>query len=1072
MWEQLCNFVIRRNLDGLVTFLTANPTAYSTLDQTHGINLLHYACIQDRLEIAEYLLKNYPKLNEPCRLFRRYPLHYACRHETLEIVERLLQYQNVAQQLAAVDRDGKTPFLLAIDKNKLNSVRLLLAPRYLDLMGIEDLKNGLLELLKQNHLDIAEMIVNIIQRKKDAEQIINVGLANIQIDDRKQPPLLQPTPTVGNPDQTTLQLIDLFLSELKFQRWLILKGGNIVARHGNRDDTLDENGESIRQRKEHRERRTQIIRRAIDSLYPELRMLSSDLLSQYYQSAVTLRQRYFGDNSDDSDSDDEMQLTQVQDLSSRIRKYKEIQAIINSEPMTFWFKSCRNRKGAGLVEKLYTLVGPQRSPVTDPKVVKKINKSVFKEKRPRQMITEPRFDKPKRFVAQFRGINYMHDRWSVQARRYHYKMDETGYAQFSEAALKTLPFNFYTELNKTNDFYKNPLHYQELIATAQRMRQLYYHLHNNSGLFVEQAIAPKVEPYIFNGITDWMQHQFTNGISNHLLELKQHRIRNSYQMHLHTLNAFNYAVSTSDCPAHSLRYALGLKDYYADNFELHYNADGSIVNSHVGKAYIILQEVSDFLKPGTANHVLKMAYEGRVPIIKTQGLGDIANELENDFVGYIPGENVVYQKRLKFPSFNRPYKSIYEIKYGMDRSLYDLFSHLIQITWQAGQTHQAGNIHMEVLKLLKEWLCSYYELILLEVAQRKANDLGGSLVYVHHDGTQQQDPGFVPFNGGDTHIHNRNRVHVLQNFRYIAARLPAIHRTNLTAMINQIFPDPARLHQLSDQVTATPAGVGGFSKITDINEKLFYGNISTRLLQQCTPNDMRRELDGISHYILNQYQGTFAHNPVTTIPFVVNLRNSNYLYNDTDINILLNQYRDSLPAIQGIRINAAQHPFIQGEHARGSIDLFREAIRQILTNQIPAIIPINTTTERSSSYENAHTRGTHWVGIVFRPAANNQMVVEYIDPFNVPNPGLEQLTRSEIETIARQTGCTINFILLPTNQQADDLDCGPWMIDNMVQRMQNLPLRTQQQITGANLRIQHFQIYNTQIQACYRRKFN
>lgn len=1061
LWEQLLNYVRKNNLKGLSDFFQANPNAHLEVDPIFRANLLHWACIEIKPNIVDFLLTNYPQLNQQLSTQARYPLHYACRHGIQKIVERLLEQKTTSQQIHARDHDGNTPFLLAAYKNHPICIRLLLNSRYSNLISDEDIITAIFHTIKYIFLDIAEFLIEKLRQRREADQL-NENLANLRIHQAPSSIIPLPTPTVNNPDAVTLKLIALFLLQEKLGRWLILRQGAEVAQYENRDETLLEDEQIARLQKETRERRLSAIRNAINILLPEVQCLNSAQLKSYYQSAVMLRKCYFDDYSDDSDSEDEAQFSQRQNLSARVKQHQEIQQITSSTLMPFWYKSHRQRKGGGLLEKLEKLNNSMKRSGMTKAEVKKITSDVFDEKRKRETIKPPLSNKPKRFIAQFRGINYMHDRWGTEARRYHYKMDETGYTQFSEAVLKTLPYDFYKELTRENDFYRNPEHYKALIATAQRIRQLYYGLSNTQGHIVENASAPTVAPYLFNGVTDWMQHEFTNGISQHLLNIKHYRRQKKHQLDQFTLNSFNYAISTSDCPNHALRYALGLKKYYADNFDLHYNADGSITNTHAGKVYIILQEFNEFLTPGSLNRVLQMAYEGRVPIIKTGG-GDIANELENDYIGYIPGEKVAYQQRLKFPSFHKPYKPIYEVKYGMNERLYELFGYFIKVTWRIENRGPNNELHMEVLQLLKEWLCCYYEVLLLEVAQRQASSLGGSLVYLDHENSQKQSPDFVPFNGGDAHMHHRNQVHLLQNFRYIAARFPEEERTKIDNMIDNILRDPTNLLELVKGVKFKPAGVGGAEKIPDPQDKAFYR-------ENATCPEIEKDL---SRYILKKYRQTLdRNNIVENTPYVINPSEENYLYTDVDINIILNQSLNQadISLTAPVSILTAQHPFVQGFHGPASMGLFEETIRKCLQKNTFALLPINTTEEQSSTYQPVTMRGTHWVGIMFKPGENNQITVEYSDPAP-PNNVLIQRIGEILSRISREVNKQINFQHLPTEQQLADVDCGPWVVDNLVRRAQNLPVRSRNEITGLNLRLEQHKLYQDGITAYSRKKF-
>jgi len=78
---------------------------------------------------------------------------------------------------------------------------------------------------------------------------------------------------------------------------------------------------------------------------------------------------------------------------------------------------------------------------------------------------------------------------------------------------------------------------------------------------------PVKEKYLFNSIGDWFQHEYSNGIADHLLKLKEKITQKGVPEYLKPFpNAFNYAVSTSERPYHSLKYA-ALKDYYINNLK-------------------------------------------------------------------------------------------------------------------------------------------------------------------------------------------------------------------------------------------------------------------------------------------------------------------------------------------------------------------------------------------------------------------------------------------------------------------------------------------------------------------------
>lgn len=635
------------------------------------------------------------------------------------------------------------------------------------------------------------------------------------------------------------KLISSLIMKKKLSRWIVSqdkKGESL--QYGNRDDTLNEDKQEADRNKKRRDREIALIRKAIGCLNPKLKDADDEKLYMYFKEHQLKTKRTIGDESDDSDSEDEESLNSER-VNSRTSQYKKILAITTADK--FWYTTKRERQGGGLIEKLKKLT-------TSKDGIDKI-KNVFNTKRNREEIEIPSGRNKKRFVAQFRGINYMQDRWNLSSRRNHYKMDEVGLPQFSESVLKTLPYNFYEDLGGDNDYCRDREVSNSLLVIAQNLKELLTALGGKKNPIVEPTVIGKNEPYLFNSITEWMQHGFTNGISQHLLDLKLHREQNKLQLGEHTLNSFNYAVSTSDCPNHALKYALGLKTYYADNFAVNYNQNGSLLNSHVGKIYIVLQESEEFKSPDYVRHVLRMAHEGKVPINKTGGI-DIASELENDYIGYIPGEKVVVELRLKFPSFHKQYKKIYEIKYGLNKELYSLFGALIKSTWQQGEQGPDNQIHQAAIMLLKEWLCSYYEVLLLRMAQNKAQELGGSLVYIHHNGSEQTMPDHVPFINGDAHMPNRNRTRVLQNFRIIAAKHFSVEQyTNIDLMIKIAIEE--HLAELVEGVVYEPTVPEGLSRIADSNAREYYLRINA-----LSVTDLEKKKT-ITHDILKNHKGTF-----------------------------------------------------------------------------------------------------------------------------------------------------------------------------------------------------------------------
>ncbi len=613
-------------------------------------------------------------------------------------------------------------------------------------------RNKYLHLLfkEKQYPKIAEILFNSFKENNLVAGLCILNLIKINHSPAQQTNSEQ---VFGQDNETLLKLIDLYLNESISGRLVIKDKNRVVDEYTNRDALLAPENKRSKEYWQRHAMKVDLILTAIRAYCPALSDYSRSKLDSFYDECVKKNQRYFSaDCSDDSDSDDELVLKgkKLGD-AEKSKHFSEVRACQND---AFWKKTKRvTPRNAGLTDKL-----PGIGNVTVKALAPALQTITGHIDRAKIPGTSSVPNAARLFVAKVRGLNYMKDRWSTAAKRYHYKMNEVNQPQFSEAILKTLPFDFYTELNSTNDYSRNA-YSNKLLSEAERLRQNYRQL-KTRGPFLAKTVKPSESYYVFNTVNDYLQHGFSNGINQHLLELRDNRHLDIFAVFP---NAYNYAIATGDRPYHSLKYATGLKEYYQDNFEVRYNQDGSIINSHAGKTFIILQEANQFISQDACNRLLPLNHTGRVPLDPL-----ITPELETSYIGYIPGEFVVYQSNIKFPSFNKPYKEIYEIKYGMDLNLYTQFQRLIKSTPVGSEERNA------VIKLLKEWLCAYHEVLLLEIAQREAKRRSGCLIYVDYQNKVADIPDMGPLIKG--HIDSQNRVHVLQDIRW---RLGEIYSSSL-----------------------------------------------------------------------------------------------------------------------------------------------------------------------------------------------------------------------------------------------------------------------------------------------------
>jgi hypothetical protein len=62
-------------------------------------------------------------------------------------------------------------------------------------------------------------------------------------------------------------------------------------------------------------------------------------------------------------------------------------------------------------------------------------------------------------------------------------------------------------------------------------------------------------------------------------------------------------------------------------------------------------------------------------------------------------------------------------------------------------------------------LCAYYEVFLIKIAQKEANERNGQLTYLYHDNEKGLIPENRPQTKGGDNTDIRNETHTLQNLR-------------------------------------------------------------------------------------------------------------------------------------------------------------------------------------------------------------------------------------------------------------------------------------------------------------------
>lgn len=887
-------------------------------------------------------------------------------------------------------------------------------------------------------------------------------------------------------NQLLVKLIDKYLYKLTRHKKFI------------RDDELGKVDE-------HTQTQTQIslnnlntIRQAINLIRPDFNNKSDNELRQFFKAEVARIGRYYGDElSDDSDSEDELAYNNEQN-----KKASRLKAQSDYQTTSFWLRTVRatkgsspaksvgNKKGvnAGLQGRLNNLrlrheereisddyvigilQGLKKAkgkkgckPLKELTVIKdrqqraSLAQEITKEAqedlkrinqilRERRQITQNELNniKTKFLVAQYRGINYMLDRWSADARRYHRQMQEENCYQYCEMVLKTLHYCIYTELNAKNDFTLRPDLRDHLLAEATRLKKLFRQL-ENSGPCVDYSFT---QPYLFNSISDCLQNRFSNGIDDHLRKIQELRIRYPDYWAKMLPSAHNPAIATGDRPYHTLKYTYGLKNYYEHPFYPRYNNDGLIEYSHAGKVYISLHTLDEILLHDKPNKISQLDKQARV-VIKD----DIAPEKETTFLSFIPAQNIVYQHVAKYPSFKGTYqekRSINTIKYGLNEVLYNSFKYFII------NSKPESTLRDLIIELLSEWLASYHEVLLIEIAKEEARQSGGILVYINRDGllSFEADTGRI-FTRSDIHVDLRNMVHVLRNIRQNFG-IPEKSSTEIPGfqLVNRKIWDSIK--DMLSKLTET--------SLSDFADKL---GLSEQQEALVISKDRTRQqiLLEVIKSVTNQYlDASIACSEQQRI--LPQLMNQDHFYQETEINALLHNYLRSDNDDFQARILSAAHPFIQGQLSNSAQNDFRNRLQEAFTSGVPSVIPVNLTDEVIDQYD-ITMPGNHWVGLVIHHIQDSHYQVEYIDSLMSPAADftIKQLTDLQdkqqwavakmVYDAAGLADVNIDFTVLHTDQQSGDVDCGAWLVDNLVERVNNRPLRINTQISGSILRRQH-----------------
>jgi hypothetical protein len=338
-------------------------------------------------------------------------------------------------------------------------------------------------------------------------------------------------------------------------------------------------------------------------------------------------------------------------------------------------------------------------------------------------------------VPGFRGINYMASRFSKEARQTWRRKDlqekKTRAGVFSEAILQTR-VDFYRDVDKIPEIFdQEAALYQSLVENAEALETSLSALKENS-LVLAVGLSGGKYIRLFGNLLHAIQHVYTNGIIKAQRYLRHVMIGDdeNIDLPLDLPNAYNPFVSESEEPYHALKYLFGLKSLYEPAaLKPRYNQLGKPSFPYVGEILITLRGMN--VVAGHHERHLLREFNGKTHVAPGREIGP---ELEATGFAWIPESQVKYCEVLKFPDFSGKYKSAYQAKFGLSKSLFNV------IKVQLKKTTPGDNNRRDVERTLIEWLCCYHTVRLM----KKAIDLAdtSTLRFLKSDHTLTSDtPG-------------------------------------------------------------------------------------------------------------------------------------------------------------------------------------------------------------------------------------------------------------------------------------------------------------------------------------------
>ncbi|WP_028387855.1 ankyrin repeat domain-containing protein [Legionella fairfieldensis] len=466
------------------------------------------------------------------------------------------------------------------------------------------------------------------------------------------------------------------------------------------------------------------IRQYIEMLDQQFLYKGKNYYERFIEERETEKNTFFGSYlSDDSDSDDERNFSKLNNIEKDkiIKKTNKYLKYAQVEKLTYQKKYKENKKGelkdfksaSALFELGKRTEIHYGKKINQDKIKKDLNElnSLLSTKTIMQAIDDLNkkdAEYTKFYVAEYRGITYLTTKWNQPSRKAHRQDEkELGKPQYSASVMASNKINFFRSY--TQSILTLEQESAKVTDKAELLKQIL--------LTLRELKSYSYNGYTYSNLADLLQNIYTQDYDGFHQLIKTHPVLK----HI-LLNDSNPFVSMGDIPYHSAKYAYGIKPYKGhESFRLRprWKDNGRAERPYSGVIYASLHPLTDYKQDGPL-HLVSLNRAGE---IKLKDELEIIPERESCFPSYLPEQRVFYKHIAKYPSFKEEYKTSFLHKYGLSKELYNKFKSKLK----NARPHTSEMKQFK--KLLGEWLCSYHEVKLIDIARKEAEKRGGVLIY-------------------------------------------------------------------------------------------------------------------------------------------------------------------------------------------------------------------------------------------------------------------------------------------------------------------------------------------------------